>query len=105
MLFGVVEQGGESATQWDSLSRCASSVVTWPVRGAKVLKRRVCWLGKPRAEARWGLSHLCFSQMMQFCWFHQDMTSSLYWDGHSGLGDSGCPKWRYLHKKRAALVH
>lgn len=104
MLFGVMGQGGESATHWDSLSRCASSVGTWPatVRGAKVLKRRV---GKPRGEAGGGLSRLCFSQMMQFCWFHQDMTSSLYWDGRSGLGASGCPKWRYLHKKRAGLVH
>lgn len=63
-------------------------------------------LGRQTSGWGWGgLSHLCFSQMMQFCWFHQDMTSSLYWDGRSGLGASGCPKWRYLHKKRAGLVH
>lgn len=63
MLFGVVGQGGESATHWDSLSRCASSVGMWPatVRGAKVLKRRVCWVGKPRGEAGGGfVSSLLF---------------------------------------------
>lgn len=52
MLFGVAGQDGESATHWDSLSHCASAVVTWPVtvRGAKVLKRRV--IGKANLGLR-----------------------------------------------------